>query len=255
MREACTRKIIKTCGEEFCLVLHFFWGGESMRNCVLIVESDKSVAHFLRTKLEAEGFTVLQDHTGETVVDLAGQRQADIIVLDPDSPMKDAMELLAGVRSISGIPVIFISEDASVDTKVAVLNAGADDYMTKPYATKELVARLRAMLRRHEEPVPVVDPAYTIRDLSIYPDRHEVRVDDEYIELTKKEFDLLLYLAKNKNHVLTREQILEEVWGYGYVGNTNIVDVYVRYLRSKIDEKLEKKYIHTVRGIGYVVRD
>lgn len=89
----------------------------------------------------------------------------------------------------------------------------------------------------------------------IYPDRHEVRVGDEYIDLTKKEFDLLLFLAKNKNRVLTRQQILEEVWGYGYVGNTNIVDVYVRYLRSKIDEKIGRKYIHTIRGIGYVVRD
>ncbi len=226
-----------------------------MRKCVLIVESDKSVAHFLRTKLEAEDFSVLLDHTGESVVDLAGQRQADIIILDPDPPMKDAMGLLEGVRSVSSIPIAVISEDAAVDTKVDMLEAGADDYMTKPYATKELVARLHAMLRRHDEPLPVVDPAYTIRDLAIYPERHEVRVGDENIELTKKEFDLLLFLAKNKNHVVTRDQILEEVWGYGYVGNTNIVDVYVRYLRSKIDEKMEKKYIHTVRGIGYVVRD
>lgn len=169
-----------------------------MRKCVLIVENDKSVAHFLRTKLEAEGFSVLLDHTGESVVDLAGQRQVDIIVLDPDPPMKDAMGLLEGVRSVSSIPIAVISEDAAVDTKVDMLEAGADDYMTKPYATKELVARLHAMLRRHEEPIPIVDPAYTIRDLSIYPERHEVRVGDEYIELTKKEFDLLLFWRKIK---------------------------------------------------------
>ena len=135
------------------------------------------------------------------------------------------------------------------------LNAGADDYLTKPYATKELVARIHAALRRHEEPKIIVDPAYTIGDLSIYPDRHEVRVGDEIIDLTKKEFDLLLFLAKNKNRVIKREEILEKVWGYGYAGKTNIVDVYVRYLRSKIDEKVGKKYIHTVRGIGYAARD
>ncbi len=226
-----------------------------MRNCVLIVENDKSVSRFLQTKLEADGFTVMQDTTGESAVDMAGQRQVDIIVLDPDPPMKNAMELVQNVRSISTVPIVFISEETSVDVKVAVFEAGADDYMTKPYATKELTARLKALLRRHEEPIIVIDPAFTIRDLYIYPDRHEVRIGADYIDLTKKEFDLLLYLVKNKNRVLTREQILEEVWGYGYVGNTNIVDVYVRYLRSKIDEKFNKKYIHTVRGIGYVVRD
>ena len=226
-----------------------------MRNCVLVVENDKSVGRFLQTKLEADGFTVMQDTTGESAVDMAGQRQVDVIILDPDPPMKEAMAIVQNVRAISTVPIIFISEETSVDVKVAVLEAGVDDYMTKPYATKELSARLKVLMRRHEEPIIVIDPAFTIQDLYIYPDRHEVRIGAEYIDLTKKEFDLLLYLAKNKNRVLTREQILEEVWGYGYVGNTNIVDVYVRYLRSKIDEKFNKKYIHTVRGIGYVVRD
>ena len=228
-----------------------------MRNCVLIIENDKSVGHFLQMKLESEGkgFSSLYDGTGESAVDLAGQRQVDLIILDPDAPMKGGSEILGKVRAVSPVPVIYLSENGSVDAKVAALDAGADDYLTKPYATKELVARIRAALRRREEPAVVVDPAYTIRDLYIYPDRHEVRVGDEYIDLTKKEFDLILFLAKNKNRVLTRQQILEEVWGYGYVGNTNIVDVYVRYLRSKIDEKIGRKYIHTIRGIGYVVRD
>lgn len=226
-----------------------------MRNCVLVIENDKSVGRFLQMKLESEGFTCLLDHTGESAVDLAGQRQVDLIVLDPDAPLEGAYDILEKVRVVSTLPVIFLSEDGNVDAKVKALDAGADDYMVKPYATKELIARIRAALRRHEEPAIVVDPSYTIHDLYIYPDRHEVRVGSEYIDLTKKEFDLLLFLAKNKNRVLTRQQILEEVWGYGYVGNTNIVDVYVRYLRSKIDEKLDRKYIHTVRGIGYVVRD
>ena len=226
-----------------------------MRNCVLIVESDPSVSRFMQLKLEEEGFSCLIDNVGDSVVDLAGQRQADIIVLDPDEPMKDGEKILEKVREISSLPVIYLSADDSVDTKVEVLNAGADDYITKPNATKELIARLRSALRRHEEPKIVVDPSFTIGDLAIYPDRHEVRAGDEVIDLTKKEFDLLLFLAKNKNRVLKREEVLEKVWGYGYAGKTNIVDVYIRYLRSKIDEKVGKKYIHTVRGIGYVARD
>ena len=226
-----------------------------MRNCVLIVESDLSVSRFMQLKLEEEGFSCLIDNVGDSVVDLAGQRQADIIVLDPDEPMKDGEKILEKVREISSLPVIYLSADDSVDTKVEVLNAGADDYITKPYATKELIARLRSALRRHEEPKIIVDPSFTIGDLAIYPERHEVRAGDEVIDLTKKEFDLLLFLAKNKNRVLKREEVLEKVWGYGYAGKTNIVDVYIRYLRSKIDEKVGKKYIHTVRGIGYVARD
>lgn len=226
-----------------------------MRKCVLIVESDPSVSRFMQLKLEEEGFSCLIDNVGDSVVDLAGQRQADIIVLDPDEPMKDGEKILEKVREISSLPVIYLSADDSVDTKVEVLNAGADDYITKPYATKELIARLHSALRRHEEPKIIVDPSFTIGDLAIYPDRHEVRAGDEVIDLTKKEFDLLLFLAKNKNRVLKREEVLEKVWGYGYAGKTNIVDVYIRYLRSKIDEKVGKKYIHTVRGIGYVARD
>lgn len=226
-----------------------------MRNCVLIIEHDPSVSRFMQLKLEEEGFSCLIDNTGEAAVDLAGQRQVDLILLDPDEPLKGGHEILGKVREISSLPIIYLSSDASVDAKVEALNAGADDYMTKPYATKELIARIHSALRRHEEPKIIVDPAFTIGDLSIYPERHEVRACDEVVDLTKKEFDLLLFLAKNKNRVLKREEILEKVWGYGYAGKTNIVDVYVRYLRSKIDEKVGKKYIHTVRGIGYVARD
>lgn len=184
-----------------------------MRNCVLILEPDAGVSRFMQLKLEEEGFNCLTDNTGDSAVDLAGQRQVDIILLDPDSAPRNGMELLGKVREISSIPIIYLSSDSSVDTKVAVLNAGADDYITKPYATKELVARIRSALRRHEEPKVVTDPSFTIGDLSIYPDRHEVRVAGEAVDLTKKEFDLLLFLAKNKNRVLKREEILEKVCG------------------------------------------
>lgn len=163
------------------------------RNCVLILEPDAGVSRFMQLKLEEEGFNCLTDNTGDSAVDLAGQRQVDIILLDPDSAPRNGMELLGKVREISSIPIIYLSSDSSVDTKVAVLNAGADDYITKPYATKELVARIRSALRRHEEPKVVTDPSFTIGDLSIYPDRHEVRVAGEAVDLTKKEFDLLLF--------------------------------------------------------------
>lgn len=157
-----------------------------MRNCVLIIEHDPSVSRFMQLKLEEAGFTSMIDNTGDSAVDLAGQRQADVVILDPDEPMKNGHEILGKIREISPIPVIYLSSDNSVDAKVKALNAGADDYLTKPYATRELVARIHAALRRHEEPKIIVDPAFTIGDLSIYPDRHEVRAGDEAIDLTKK---------------------------------------------------------------------
>lgn len=226
-----------------------------MRNCVLIIEKDLNVAHFIQGKLEEADFTCLVDHTGEAAVDLAGQKQVDIIVLDSDSLEEESSKLISEVRSVSSLPIVIISSNGDVDEKVETFESGADDYLVKPYATKELVARIHALLRRHKEPQIVVDPSFNIQDLYIYPERHEVRIGENVIDLTKKEFDLLLFLVKNKNRVLKRDEVMKKVWGYEYAGKTNIVDVYIRYLRSKIDEKYGKKYVHTVRGIGYVVRD
>ena len=223
-----------------------------MRNCVLIIEHDPSVSRFMQLKLEEAGFTSMIDNTGDSAVDLAGQRQADVVILDPDEPMKNGHEILGKIREISPIPVIYLSSDNSVDAKVKALNAGADDYLTKPYATRELVARIHAALRRHEEPKIIVDPAFTIGDLSIYPDRHEVRAGDEAIDLTKKEFDLLLFLAKNKNRVIKREEILEKVWGSDYFGEEKIVDVNIRRLRMKVeDDPSAPKHLLTMWGVGY----
>lgn len=223
---------------------------------ILIAEDEKAMSDALAAVLRHFGYEVDTAGDGAEAVALAGGHVYDCMVLDVMMPRMDGIEALSILRKRGDVtPVILLTAKAEIDDRITGLDAGADDYLTKPYATKELVARIRAALRRREEPAVIVDPAYTIRDLYIYPDRHEVRVGDEYIDLTKKEFDLILFLAKNKNRVLTRQQILEEVWGYGYVGNTNIVDVYVRYLRSKIDEKIGRKYIHTIRGIGYVVRD
>lgn len=226
-----------------------------MRNCVLIIEKDINVAHFIQGKLEEADFTCLVDYSGEAAVDLAGQKQVDVIILDSDSLDIEGSKLISDVRAVSSLPIVVISSDADVEKKVQLFESGVDDYLVKPYSTKELVARIHALLRRHKEPQIVVDPSFNIQDLYIYPERHEVRIGENVIELTKKEFDLLLFLVKNKNRVLKRDEIMKKVWGYEYSGKTNIVDVYIRYIRSKIDEKFGKKYVHTVRGIGYVVRD
>ena len=222
---------------------------------ILLVEDEKNICDFISASLSAQDYRISTAHTGKEALPIITSQCPDLILLDLGLPDMDGMEIIRQVRTWSSIPIIVLSARTQEQEKVRALDLGADDYLTKPYATKELIARIRSTLRRHEEPKIVADPSFNIGDLAIYPDRHEVRVGDEVVDLTKKEFDLLLFLAKNKNRVLKREEVLEKVWGYGYAGKTNIVDVYVRYLRSKIDEKVGKKYIHTVRGIGYVARD
>jgi two-component system response regulator ArlR len=141
-----------------------------------------------------------------------------------------------------------------VETKVAALDLGADDYMTKPFNTKELFARIRVLLRKRKAE-RLSENFLRLNDLTLYLDRHEVQIGHQFIELTKKEFELLTYLIRNKNIALTRDRILQSVWGYDYAGDTNVVDVYIRYLRVKIDNKVQRKYIHTIRGLGYTAKD
>ena len=221
----------------------------------MLLEDDENLNRGIALKLQKEGYQVFSAFQISEAEKLFDENRIDLVISDITLPDGNGLEFCRKIRNKSKVFVLFLT---AMDSEIDVVNgydAGADDYITKPYATKELVARIRSALRRHEEPKVVTDPSFTIGDLSIYPDRHEVRVAGEAVDLTKKEFDLLLFLAKNKNRVLKREEILEKVWGYGYAGKTNIVDVYIRYLRSKIDEKIGKKYIHTVRGIGYVARD
>ena len=223
---------------------------------ILLAEDEEQLSRVYTAALSHQGYDVDQASNGQEAVDLAQENPYDLMILDIMMPLKTGLEALKEIREKGDkTHVIMLTAMSEIDDRVTGLDAGADDYLTKPYATKELIARIRSTLRRHEEPKIVADPSFNIGDLAIYPDRHEVRVGDEVVDLTKKEFDLLLFLAKNKNRVLKREEVLEKVWGYGYAGKTNIVDVYVRYQRSKIDEKVGKKYIHTVRGIGYVARD
>lgn len=226
-----------------------------MKGRILIVEDEKKIARFLQLELEHEGYECVLDFTGGEVIDHIGQGYFDLILLDLMLPEEDGFSICKRVREMSNIPILILSAKDDVDSKVKGLDLGADDYLAKPFSSKELFARIRALLRKKVGGDKLNESSYHIKDLYIFPERHEVQVGNTIINLTKKEFELLTYLAKNKNIVLSRNRILEDVWGYDYVGDTNIVDVYIRYLRSKVDEVVGKKYIHTVRGIGYVARD
>ena len=173
--------------------------------------------------------------------------------LDVMLPTLNGMEVLRRLRQNGDTPVIMLTAKDDVTDKVMGLDLGADDYMTKPFAIEELLARIRRMLKRKDSSVKR-SPALAVGGLRLDPDQHVIRYQEDLIELTKREYDLLKYLMENKNIVLSREKILEAVWGYEFQGDTNVIDVYIRYLRSKIDDRYGTQYIHTVRGVGYVLK-
>lgn len=223
---------------------------------ILIVEDEWKIARFLQMELAYEGYSAIIETNGRRALDRIMQENFSLILLDIMLPEMDGLEICRRVREISAIPIIMVTAKDDVGAKVQGLDIGADDYLTKPFAIQELLARIRAALRKHKPAVSTAsDGKLVLKNAILYPDRFEVRVDDQPLELTKKEYDLLEYLIRNKQVVLAREQILREVWGYDYIGDSNVVDVYVRYLRSKLDERFGQKYIHTVRGVGYVVKD
>ena len=223
---------------------------------ILIVEDETKIARFLQLELEHEKFATAIEPNGRRALDRIMQEDFDLVLLDIMLPEMDGIEICRRVREISEIPIIMLTAKDELESKVAGLNIGANDYVTKPFAIPELLARIRAALRKsssigHKSN----DGNLTVKNLLLFPSRYEVQVAGQQVELTKKEYDLLEYLVRNKNLVLDREHILQKVWGYEYMGDTNVVDVYIRYLRSKLDEPFGQKYIHTVRGVGYVVKD
>ena len=223
---------------------------------VFIVEDEPRIARFLQIELEHEGFKAETEANGRRAFERIVQENHDIVLLDVMLPDMDGMEICRRVREVSSIPIIMLTARDEIEDKVNGLDIGADDYMTKPFAIQELLARIRAALRKHPPRDTVVgEEKLVVRNLVLYPSRYEVQVKGENVELTKKEYSLLEYLIRNKRMVLTRDQILQKVWGYDYVGDTNVVDVYIRYLRAKIDDKFQDKYIHTVRGVGYVIKE
>ena len=223
---------------------------------IMIVEDERRIARFLQMELEHEGFETETEENGRRAYERIVQEQYDLVLLDIMLPDMDGLEVCRRVREISDVPIIMLTAKDDVEDKVNGLDIGADDYITKPFAIQELLARVRAAIRVHKanEDGNRNERVLAVKDLVLYPGRYEVRVKGELVELTKKEYSLLEYMLRNKPNVLTRDQILQEVWGYDYVGDTNVVDVYIRYLRAKIDERFDDKYIHTVRGVGYAIK-
>ena len=223
---------------------------------IFIVEDERRIARFLQMELEHEGFLTEAEDNGRRAYERIVQDHYDLVLLDIMLPEMDGLEVCRRVREISDVPIIMLTAKDDVEDKVSGLDIGADDYITKPFAIQELFARIRAALRVHRanEEGSREERVLAVKDLVLYPGRYEVRVKGELVELTKKEYSLLEYMLRNKPNVLTRDQILQEVWGYDYVGDTNVVDVYIRYLRAKIDERFDDKYIYTVRGVGYAVK-
>ena len=226
-----------------------------MEERILIVEDELQLARLMELELDHEGYAVKVSHNGREALGLLQEEEFDLVLLDIMLPELDGVEVCRRLREFSDIPVIMVTARDAVPEKVEALDTGADDYITKPFAIEELLARIRALLRRKNNDLKEDSNMLAIADLVIDKYKYKVKRAEEEVELTKKEFDLLVYLVENQGIVLTREDILSNIWGYDYMGETNIVDVYIRYLRSKIDDPFEQKLIKTVRGVGYVIRD
>ena len=223
---------------------------------IFIVEDEKTIARFLQITLEKAGFKTAIEYNGRRAYEKIMQEKFALILLDVMLPEMDGMEICRRVREVSDVPIIMLTARDEIEDKVEGLDLGANDYMTKPFASEELLARIRGILKRYNEKIREDDTKrYVVRDMILYPERCEVTVKGEPVELTHKEFELLQYLVENKRNVINRDQILQRVWGYDFLGNTNVVDVYISYLRTKIDDRFGEKYIHTMRGVGYVIRD
>ncbi len=220
---------------------------------ILVVEDEKKVASFIKRGLEEENFSVDLAYDGEEGLDLASTNPYDVILMDLMLPKKDGLSVIRELREKDiGTPVLCLTAKDAVEDIVEGLDTGSDDYLTKPFAFGELMARVRALLRRTSK-----DRGAEIffADLRLDPVTHKVWRAEKEIDLTAKEYGLLEYFMRNPNEVLTRAMIAEHVWDYTFDSFTNIIDVYVNYLRKKIDRDFETKLIHTVRGVGYVLKE
>ena len=221
---------------------------------ILIVEDEEKLARFTELELMHEGYETAKAFDGRTGLEMAESGEYDLILLDIMLPGLNGIEVLRRIRKNSDVPVILLTARDSVMDKVSGLDTGADDYITKPFDIEELLARIRAALRKRT-PSAEVSSLLTSGLLTLDTASHIVKYDGKTIELTNREFGLLKKLLENKSVVLSRETLLDDVWGFDYVGETNVVDVYIRYIRSKIDDVFGVKIIETVRGVGYVIRE
>ena len=220
---------------------------------VLLVEDEKKVASFIKKGLEEQGYAVDFASDGKTGLSMALDQVHDLVILDINLPEIDGLTVLSQMRGKSVItPVLLLTIRATIEDKVIGLDTGADDYLSKPFSFEELLARVRALLRRgSESKVPVL----SVADLSLDPASRQVFRDGNRIELTSKEFAILEYFMRNAGRVLTRSMIIHHAWDYDYDAETNVVDVYINYLRKKIDAPYHPKLLYTIRGTGYVLRE
>lgn len=220
---------------------------------ILIAEDQKDLNKVLTKKLTAEGYSVDSCFDGEEALDFLNMAQYDGVILDIMMPRLDGLSVVKHMRaSGDATPVLFLTARDSVEDKVRGLDLGANDYLVKPFSFEELMARVRALTRKA---TAENSPVYEICDLRLDTGSHSVTRSDKKIKLSAKEFALLEYLLRNKGQVLSREKIENNLWNFDYEGGTNAVDVYIRYLRKKIDEDFSPRLIHTVRGVGYVLKD
>lgn len=229
------------------------------KESILIVEDEEKILRLLEIELEFEGYELGKATNGIDALEAYLSKKWDLILLDVMLPGMSGIELLRRIRlKDSLVPVILLTAKDSIEDKVSGLDLGANDYITKPFRMEELLARVRAVLRMSQAANSITLEAgewLHVGDLKVNEKTREVIRQESDIDLTPKEYDLLLYLLKNKRQVLDRDQILEAVWGYDYDGETKIVDVYIRYLRKKVDANYNQPLIHTVRGVGYVLKD
>jgi two-component system, OmpR family, response regulator MprA len=218
---------------------------------VLVVEDDEAIADVLRRSLRAEGHEVRSAADGVEALTAAEQFIPDLVVLDLGLPRLDGAEVCKRLRADSDVPILILTARSETDDRVSGLDSGADDYIVKPFERQELLARIRALLRRRP---PRGSASAVVGDLSINPDSREVHRGGREIELTKREFELLEYLAQNQRLVVSRERLLEEVWGYDPTDDTNTIDVFISNLRRKLEEGGEPRLLHTKRGAGYVLK-
>ena len=217
---------------------------------ILVIEDDAAINRVLQLELEHEGYTVETARDGLTGLERA-LKEPDLIILDLMLPKMDGTEVCKRVRAKSRVPIIMLTAKDRVPDRVAGLDLGADDYLTKPFATEELLARVRARLREKNPATNLIE----YRDLTMDRDRHEVNRGGKAVSLTAKEYALLEYLLLHRNKVHSRDELFNGVWGSDFLGDSNLIDVYIRYLRGKIDDGFDDKLITTVRGVGYTIKD
>jgi len=220
---------------------------------ILVVEDEKKVASFLKKGLEQEYYTVDVAYDGKVGLDLSLTEDYDMIILDIMLPLMDGITVLKEIRNAKlDVPVLMLTAKDSTENKVEGLDSGADDYLAKPFALEELLARVRALIRRKEK---VKNLILSVEDLMLDTQTHKVKKGDNEINLTPKEYSILEYLMRNKNHVVSRMKLTEHVYEYQFDPDTNVIDVYINKLRNKIDKDSDQRILHTIRGIGYMIKE